>query len=174
MAQLGQMFDATQIDPTDNFEPLPAGEYPVVITESEMKPTKNNRGQYLQMTLEVIDGPMKGRKVWDRLNLVNPNNTAVEIAQRQLSSLCHAAGVMNVSDSAQLHNIPVVARVTYKPAEGGYSASNEVKAYKSTGSKPAPQASNQPQHTEQQAPAAAESAPQTAAPAASAPPWARG
>jgi len=167
------MFDATQIDPTDSFEPLPAGDYAIVITESDMKATKNNRGQYLQMILEVIDGPLKGRKVWDRLNLVNPNNTAVEIAQRQLSALCHATGVMSVTDSAQLHNIPVVARIAYKPAEGSYGATNEVKGYKPTGNKAAPQASNQSAHTEAAPQAAAATSTQTAAPAAAAPPWAR-
>lgn len=158
MAQLGIMFDANQVDPTDTFEALPAGEYPVVITESDMKPTKNGHGEYLQLTLEVIDGKFKGRKIWDRLNLKNANNTAVEIAQRQLSSLCHATKVMNVSDSSQLHNIPVVARVGYKPPANGYDGTNEVKGYKAMAGAPAPAAANQ-----------AASAP--AQPAASAPPW---
>ena len=123
-------FDANQVDPTDQFEALPAGDYPVIIVDSEMKPTRDNRGQYLQLTLEVIDGPYKGRKMWDRLNLNNPNQQAVEIAQRQLSQICHAVGVLQVNDSLELHDKPLVARVKVRPASGQFSESNEVSQYK--------------------------------------------
>jgi len=33
-------FDANQVDPAATFDPVPAGKYVAVITESEMKPTK--------------------------------------------------------------------------------------------------------------------------------------
>lgn len=123
-------FDANQVDPTDQFEALPAGDYPVIVVDSEMKTTRDNRGQYLQLTLEVIDGPYKGRKMWDRLNLDNPNQQAVEIAQRQLSQICHAVGVLQVNDSVELHDKPLVARVKVRPASGEFSESNEVSQYK--------------------------------------------
>lgn len=128
MSQLN--FDATQIEPQSSFEPLPSGEYQVMIKESEMKPTRDGTGSYLQITLEVIDGNHKGRLLWDRLNLQNSNAVAVEIAQKQLSAICHAVNVLNVSDSAQLHNIPMIAKVAYRDARNGYDASNDVKAYK--------------------------------------------
>lgn len=138
-------FDANQVDPTDQFEVLPAGDYPVMIVDSEMKPTKDNRGQYLQLTLEVIDGPCRGRKMWDRLNLQNPNQQAVEIAQRSLSQICHAVGVLQVNDSAELHDKPMVARVKVRPARGQYPESNEVSQYKPAGPAPANRVSaNQP------------------------------
>jgi hypothetical protein len=36
---------------------------------------------------------MQGRKIFDRLNLVNAEpDQAVEIAQRTLSAICHATG----------------------------------------------------------------------------------
>jgi len=34
--------------------------------------------------LDILDGQHKGRKIFDQLNLVNPNPTTVEIAQRTL------------------------------------------------------------------------------------------
>ena len=86
MAQVN--FNAAEVSTESQFSPVPNGDYPVIITESEMKPTKNGAGQYLQLVLEVIEGPYKGRKVWERLNIVNSNQTAVEIAQRSLSQIC--------------------------------------------------------------------------------------
>ena len=164
MAQLNQNFDANQVDPTNHFDPVPAGEYPVMIVDSEMKPTKSGSGEYLQMELEIIDGPYKGRKAWDRLNLNNPNQTAVEIAQRTLSQICHAVGVLNVTDSVELHNKPMIARLSYRPAEGQFDAGNEVKGYKAMSGQPAQQ---------QAAPTQQQAAQPTAAPTAQKPAWAK-
>ena len=66
-------FDASQVPEQQEFTALPEGQYVVIATASEMKPTKNGNGEFLQFTFEVLDGPMKGRKVWARLNLKNPN-----------------------------------------------------------------------------------------------------
>jgi len=130
-------FDASTVDPQSEFTPLPAGEYLVMATDSEVKQTKNGNGQYLQMTLQVLDGPYKNRLIFDRINIQNTNSTAQEIGQRALSAMCHAVGVLQVSDSAQLHHIPFTVRVSVRQ-DPQYGDSNEVKAYKSAaGNKPA-------------------------------------
>jgi hypothetical protein len=77
-----------------------------VITDTEEKPTKSQTGSYLQLMIEVIEGQYAGRKVFDRLNLKNPNSVAVEIAQRSLSSICRAIGVTNPKDSSDLCDKP--------------------------------------------------------------------
>jgi hypothetical protein len=74
-------FNAHEVEPTASFEAIPAGKYLAAITDSEMKPTKNGSGSYLQLTFTILEGEYKGRVVWARLNLVNPNQTAVKIAQ---------------------------------------------------------------------------------------------
>jgi len=38
-------FDANQVEPAAKFDPIPAGKYLAVITESEQKPTKAGTGQ---------------------------------------------------------------------------------------------------------------------------------
>jgi hypothetical protein len=128
MAQFQNPFDATSVAPREAMDVLPDGDYPIIIEASEWKNTKKGDGAYLELTLQVVDGPAKGRKLWDRLNLANPNQTAVDIAQQTLSAICHATGVMQVSDSTQLHNLPVLARVKVKQGENG--PLNEVKGYK--------------------------------------------
>src|SRR5262245_3054907 len=97
-------FNANDVDPNFAFEAIPAGKYLAVITESEMKPTKAGVGQYLQFTFQVLEGEYKGRLVWSRLNLDNPNATTVKIARAELSAICRAIGVPAPKDSAELHN----------------------------------------------------------------------
>lgn len=126
-------FNAAEVEPMGDYTPIPAGEYIAVITDSEEKPTKDFTGSYVQMTFEVIEGQFKGRKIFNRLNLQNKNPVAVDIARRELSSICHAAGVLSPRDSNELHNKPMLIKVAVKPAQGEYSASNEIKGYKSQG-----------------------------------------
>lgn len=130
-------FDANNVDPAQSREPIPAGWYKAVITESEEKPTKAQTGSYLQMTVEVIEGEHAGRKAFERLNLNNPNATAVEIAQRTLSSICRAVGVMTPRQSADLHDKPFMVKIKVKPAKDGYDASNDIAEYAATNAAPA-------------------------------------
>lgn len=130
MANIGN-FDATNIAPREDFSPIPTAEYPAQIIDSDLKPTKANTGHYLELTFEVTDGEYKGRRVWSRLNLDNPNPKAVEIAQRDLSAICHAVGKLQVSDSQELHYKPMVIRVEYvEPDARRTSPTNEIKAFK--------------------------------------------
>jgi hypothetical protein len=122
-------FNALEIEPATSYEPLPADWYKAVITQTEEKPTKSQTGSYLQLMIEVIEGQYAGRKVFDRLNLKNPNSVAVEIAQRSLSSICRAIGVTNPKDSSDLCDKPLMIKLAVKPADGQYSASNEIKGY---------------------------------------------
>jgi len=126
-------FDATQIEPNAVMEPIPAGWYKAVIVGSEEKPTKAQTGSYLQLSIEVIEGAHQGRKLTDRLNLNNPNSTASEIAYRTLSAICHAIGIMTPRTSEDLHDKPLMVKVKVKPADGQYSASNEVAGYEAQG-----------------------------------------
>ena len=125
-------FDASQVAPdTGAQDALPAGWYDVVMEASEMKPTKDNSGAYLECKLNVIAPQnFQGKKIYTRLNLRNANATAQEIGYKQLSAICHAVGVLQVADSAQLHNIPFKVKLKLRPAEGPYEASNDVTAYK--------------------------------------------
>ena len=135
-------FNAENVEPNAPRDPIPAGWYKAVIEETEEKPTKAQTGSYLQLTIQVIEGEHAGRKITDRLNLNNPNATAVEIAQRTLSSICRAVGVMTPRDSADLMDKPMMVKVKVKPASGDYSASNEVDDYAAPDKAAAPAAAS--------------------------------
>lgn len=152
-------FNAEQVEPAQSFDVLPKGKYLAMAIASDLKPTKNGTGEYLQFTFEVIDGAFKGRKIFERMNIRNSNKVAEDIAQRALSSFCRAVGVMNVSDSAQLHNMPVMLDVSVDEGKNGYSDQNRVQGYS---------AANGTQARTMPAPAAQVSAQQASAPAANA------
>ncbi len=136
MANISNLYNP-QAEAQADFSAIPTGEYPAVIVDSDLKPTKKNDGQYLELVHEITDGEFKGRKVWANLNLENPSVKAVEIANRQMASIREATGVLNPTDSQQLHYKPMVIRVEFIPAGttqgNGYVTTrdgNEIKAWK--------------------------------------------
>ncbi len=119
-------FDANQVEPASGNDPIPAGKYVAVICASEMKPTKNGAGSYLELEYQIVDGEHKGRKVWSRHNLQHTNAQAVQIARGELSAICRAVGVMAPKDSAELHNLPLTVTVKLKKREDTGEPANEV------------------------------------------------
>jgi hypothetical protein len=69
------------------------------------------------------------RFVWARLNLDNPNATAVQIARAELSAICRAVGVMAPKDSVELHNLPLVVHVACKKRSDTGEITNEIKGF---------------------------------------------
>ena len=130
MAQLPSVFNAKDNEKMGGFDPIPNDWYLGEITKSEMKATKAKTGSYLTCQLKVLEGEHKGRYLFNLLNLDNPNPVAVEIAQKELASICEACGLDEVEDSTELHGIPMAVSVVIKPGSGGYPPKNEIKAYK--------------------------------------------
>ena len=128
MANLGN-FDASKVDPASSLDPIPAGKYLAAIVASELRPTKSGSGHYLELTFEIAEGQHKGRRLWARLNLDNPNPQAVQIARGELSAICRAVGVLQPRDSAELHNLPLSIKVACRRRDDTDEISNEVKGY---------------------------------------------
>lgn len=122
-------FNANEVEPSVGFEPVPAGKYLAVIIDSEMKPTRNGSGHYLELTFEIIEGDYKNRKVWARLNLENPNPQTVQIARADLSAICRAVNVPQPRDSVELHNLPLVITVRCRKNPESGEISNDVRGY---------------------------------------------
>jgi hypothetical protein len=139
MASLNN-FDANHVDPSVALDPIPAGKYLAVVSDSEYKPTKNGGGKYLQLTLQIIDGEHKGRLVWARLNLENKSEMTVKIARGELSAICRAVGVMQPKDSVELHNVPLEISVGLKKRDDNGELTNVIKGYAKKGAAAAPRA----------------------------------
>ena len=143
MAMLNN-FDANQVDPSVALDPLPAGKYLAVVSESELKPTKTGGGKYLQLTFQIIDGEFKGRLVWARLNLENKSEMTVKIARGELSAICRAIGVMQPKDSVELHNVPLEINVGLKKRDDNGEFTNVIKGYAKKGGNAAATAAPRP------------------------------
>jgi hypothetical protein len=112
-------------------ELLPDGDYLCEVTDGELRPTKAGTGKYVWLELTVIDGPHKGRKLWDRINVQNLNPKAEAIGRRQYAQLCLSAG-FKADDKVALAHIGgrlCTARVKSVGPQGDWPAKNEVKGY---------------------------------------------
>jgi Protein of unknown function (DUF669) len=133
-------FDANTVEPSKTYEAIPAGKYLAAISESEMKPTKSGNGSYLQLAFQILEGEFKNRVLWARLNLDNPNATAVQIAQAELSAICRAVNVLAPNDSVDLHSLPLVITVKCKKRADTGEITNEIKGFDKRESTPPPAA----------------------------------
>ncbi|WP_297972030.1 DUF669 domain-containing protein [uncultured Amaricoccus sp.] len=127
MASLGGTYDASQGEQMSDRSALPAGEYLAAIARSDVSDTKKGDGRKVELEFEVLDGAHKGRRFWTTLNLWNPSATTVEMAQRELNSICHAAGRLRVADTEELHGIPMLVKLGFQKDN---PERNEPKGYK--------------------------------------------
>lgn len=100
--------------PARSYDPLPRGMYTAMIIESVIKPTKKGDGEYLALTFEIVDGDHSGRRLWQNLNLSNPNKQAEDIAREELNNICAAIGIprgTKLTNTEQLHDIPITIDV---------------------------------------------------------------
>lgn len=126
-------FNAAGVKPNTALEAIPSGVYPVVITATSEKPTRNGQGAYIEVEMQIQGGEFNGRKVYDRLNIKNNNQQAVDIAYATLSAICHVTGVLQMTDTQQLHGRPfqaVVSKLERSDQPGSGNMTNEVKGYK--------------------------------------------
>ena len=105
-------FNASEITPTDSFDALPAGTYEAVVTESESRPMKSGNGMGFNFTFEIVSGEHKGRKVWAWITYEHRTSPdAQRIGREQLSAMCRAVGITQLTDTAQLHNLPMLITI---------------------------------------------------------------
>ena len=137
-------FDATKYEPQRAFDLLPDGDYPVVIVRSDFKPNSKGTGRFIELEMAIQGGQYNNQRVFERLNVENPSQQTVDIANRTLTSICCVTGVLHLEDLQQLHNRPFVAIVRQVPRgdqkhlpEEERGKSNAVKGYRNAdGSNP--------------------------------------
>ena len=128
-------FNADDHDTSDNFQPIPAGLYKMMIESSEVVSNKAKTGEILKLTFSILEGKFTGKKLFENINISNPNAQCVEIGLKALAQIGKAVKIPRPSDSAQLHNLPLMGRVAVvKDTYTGPDAlKNELKAYSPIG-----------------------------------------
>lgn len=113
----------------NDFDVIPAGDYPAIITKSESKPTKDGTGERLNLQLQILDGKFQNRTLFDGLNVKNKSAMCQQIGRGQLKAICIAVNVPDPDDSSELHNKPLMISVKVGSDDKG-NPRNEIKGYK--------------------------------------------
>lgn len=112
MVALPQRYNTADLPDTGGVVLIPDGQYPAVIVKSEMVTTKNGQGQFLALTIVITQGQYQNTEFIERLNIVNNNQKAVEIAYKTLARISEALGwAQTPADSNEMHNIPFMIDV---------------------------------------------------------------
>lgn len=157
MSNIGFNLNVNDLPEEKSFAPLPAGEYSVSISGAEIKDTKAGNGKYINLQLTVTGPTHEGRILFSIVNIQNASSKAEEIGRQQLGSIMRAIGLADLDDTDQL----IGGNLSVKVVVGEYNGEpkNEVKGYKAISGSVPPAPSAKPSTG--------------AAPAASAPPWAK-
>jgi hypothetical protein len=135
-----------EAETSGGFEPIPAGEYTLMLTDAEVKPTKSG-GHQMLMKFEVTGPECIGKKVFDRVNVNNSNAKAVSIGLGHIKEFATACGNIKWYENLKevgswdeakaylngifeaLGNTEVAGKVIIKTSEG-YNPQNEIKGFK--------------------------------------------
>lgn len=138
-------FDASTVSPQTARAAWPKGKYRVAITQSEIKDSGDNKMlHYGAKALEKLGGgEAPASLLLQNLNIKHSNSEAQRIALSELSSICHAIGVLKLTDTSNLHGHEFVVDVDTRfvqdknedgslKVEGGQPAGktyNDIKGY---------------------------------------------
>lgn len=114
MAKLDEVFNTAEVLEREESTPVPPGVYNAMIVASEIKTTQKG-GQMIVLELDIQDGDHAGRKLFERLNIKNDNQKAVDIAFRTLAEIAKALGKTTVKDTEELHNKRLHVEVRVEP-----------------------------------------------------------
>jgi hypothetical protein len=123
-------FDATIEDVGNTgFEPIPEGEYRLMLIECDLLPNSKGTGDNLKCKLQVVGPKFEGRILWENFCWTHSTSEkAVQIARSRFASLCSAIGISVVKDTDELLNISFLAEVGVKTSEG-FGPQNFIKKY---------------------------------------------
>lgn len=118
MGQLPQPFNVAQTDISQSeVTVVPGGNYVVILYSSEVKPTKEKNGGYVEAKYRITQGEYAGSALRpDVINVYNQSATAARIGAARLGAIATACGKGNevITNTDVLHNIEFMVTVTEK------------------------------------------------------------
>ncbi|WP_137163355.1 hypothetical protein [Pseudomonas asiatica] len=111
----------------DSKEPMPTHDAMIKIRSAKVGKTKAGAETVL-MELQVMSGEHAGRHLWHRLYGIGSHATAIKISDSIKSKIAKATKleIPTISDIAKANDIPMLARIKYKPGTNGFPAQNEI------------------------------------------------
>lgn len=132
MASFGQVFDVDNLPKGDGYKPIPAGWYTASIKSADVKPTKDDTGQYINFGFSIQGPTNAGRMIFGIINIRNKNPEAERIGLQQFGDIIRAVGLKRVQDTDELMGQTLEIKVSIDPAKDGYDERNNVKGFKAS------------------------------------------
>lgn len=121
-------FNANNFDPAQGSNQFPIGRHLVRVSGSAIKPTQDQTSGFLELKCIIQDGAHAGTECSHRFNIYHKDDQPRNIAERQLSAVCHVTGIMELHDTEQLHEAMYIVDVGMQkePNPKGYTQVNKV------------------------------------------------
>lgn len=128
-------YDLVVDDEKREYSPLPDGWYDARIMQADVRDTKSgNGGQYIAVRYDITGGEYAGRVVFGNVTIKNPNSQAEQIGRKQLSQIAMAGGMTSLpKNTDDFIGLDVKIKLAIRPATEQWSASNDVRDWKSQG-----------------------------------------
>ena len=109
-------------------EPIPVGQYVASIKDINVAQTKSKKGQSVNATYEIEEGPYAGRLVWDRMIISHENKDAMRIGRQKFKDVATAVGINEaITDLAVLCHKPMSVSVKIESDDTGqYPDKNKI------------------------------------------------
>ena len=108
---------------------IPDGQYKMVVSTVTPGVTKAGTGSYLKVDYTIVEGPEANKKVFDLININNPNRQCQDIGRQRLNKLAQACKVLDLTDCVQLLGGSFSGIIDTRPGNDGYDAQNRVKKF---------------------------------------------
>ena len=122
---LGETFNVADV-PQPDYGDLPDGKYLVAITESQLKPERNNENNIrasLQLTIQ--EGELAGRVIFANPCWINVREDLQLYGRQELSQVIKATGLAGIADLAELHDKLFQVTLKTKPGKDGQPRQNK-------------------------------------------------
>ena len=112
---------------SESREAMPTHDAMIKIKSAKVGQTKTGAKTVL-MELQVMSGEHAGRHLWHRLYGTGSHATAITISDSIKTKIAKATRleIPAISDITKAYDMPLLARIKYKPGTNGYPAQNEI------------------------------------------------
>ena len=112
---------------SESREAMPTHDAMIKIKSAKIGQTKTGAETVL-MELQVMSGEHAGRHLWHRLYGAGSHEVAIKISDSIKTKIAKATKfeIPSILDITKAYDIPMLARIKYKPGTNGYPAQNEI------------------------------------------------
>ena len=112
---------------SESREAMPTHDAMIKIKSAKVGNTKTGAETVL-MELQVMSGEHAGRHLWHRLYGAGSHEVAIKISDSIKTKIAKATKleIPSIQDITKAYDMPILARINYKPGTNGFQAQNEI------------------------------------------------